>query len=184
MEEIKIEKEKTILIVWDVINILVNSIYNKEEFINSTKEVIEFARKNNIPVVYTKIKQYPKGFEPKNISNMKWKSSTWKEGDFDLYIKPEDNELIIEKNTWSIFVGTNFELLLRNRNINNIIFTGIATEIGIETSARHAFALGFTPIIIEDAVSSSNKEGHNRSIENMKNLFITVKAKNLENIIK
>ena len=92
----------------------------------------------------------------------------------DLTIEPEGNDIVIPKNTASIFVGTNFELLLRNAGITAIVFTGIATEYGVESSARDASNRGFFPVIISDAVSSFDKEGHARSLENLKNMMIVL----------
>ncbi|MEM2056589.1 MAG: isochorismatase family protein, partial [Thermoplasmatales archaeon] len=48
---------------------------------------------------------------------------------------------------------------------------GIATEIGVETSVRHAQNLGFIPIVIKDAVSSRDKDAHERSLKNMSALL-------------
>ncbi len=62
--------------------------------------------------------------------------------------------------------------MMKNRNIKTIIFTGIATEIGVESSARDASNRGFYPVIVEDCVSSMDKDAHNRSLENMKKMFI------------
>lgn len=101
---------------------------------------------------------------------MQWRGG-FKPEDMELVVKPQEGDLVIDKNTWSIFVGTNFELLLRNSGRSTVVFTGIATEIGVETSARHAYALGFIPVIVSDAVSSGNREAHERSLQNMRAFF-------------
>jgi len=62
--------------------------------------------------------------------------------------------------------------MLRNRGITMIIFTGIATEIGIESSARDASNRGFYPVVVSDCVSSMDREAHERSLKNMHKLFI------------
>ncbi|NON63325.1 isochorismatase family cysteine hydrolase, partial [Acidianus sp. RZ1] len=79
----------------------------------------------------------------------------------------------------SIFVGTNFELMLRNIGINTIVFTGIATDIGVETSVRHAQALGFLPVVAKQAVSSGDKAAHERSLENLKRLMLVLDNKEI-----
>ena len=58
-------------------------------------------------------------------------------------IEPKKGDVVLEKSFASIFLGTNFEFMLRNRAITTIIFTGIATEMGIESSARDASNRGF-----------------------------------------
>jgi Amidases related to nicotinamidase len=81
-------------------------------------------------------------------------------------------------------VGTNVELMLRNAGIRTVVFTGIATEVGVETSARHAFALGFFPVIVRDAVSSYDREAHERSLVNLAKFFPVITSKELTNYWK
>ena len=87
-------------------------------------------------------------------------------------VKPESGDVVIEKSTASIFLGTNFEFMLRNRNISTVLFTGLTTEIGVESSARDASNRGFYPVVVSDCVSSLDKEAHDRSLQNMARLFI------------
>jgi nicotinamidase-related amidase len=98
---------------------------------------------------------------------------------FDLAVRPQEGDTILNKNTASIFVGTNFELQVRNANLSTIIFSGIATEIGIESSARDALNRGFFPVVVTDAVSSSDREAHTRSLQNLKNMMILLTSTDL-----
>ena len=86
---------------------------------------------------------------------------------------------ILEKSTASIFIGTNFEYMMRNRNITTLIFTGIATEMGIESSARDASNRGFYPVVVSDCVSSLDNNAHERSLKTMAKLFIVEPASNI-----
>jgi nicotinamidase-related amidase len=83
---------------------------------------------------------------------------------------------------FSSVVDTGFERMLRNAGIITIVFTGIATEFGIESSARDAFNRGFYSVVVSDCVSSPDKDGHNRSLENMKNLITIINSKEIENV--
>ena len=94
-------------------------------------------------------------------------------------IRPEQTDMVLEKSTASIFIGTNFEYMMRNRNITTIIFAGIATEMGIESSARDASNRGFYPVVVSDCVSSSDKESHERALKTMSKLFIVEAANNI-----
>ena len=58
-----VEPEHTCLVVWDVQNALVNSIFNREQFLKSLRSLIEAARKNNVLIVYTKITPLPASVE-------------------------------------------------------------------------------------------------------------------------
>ncbi|AAK41433.1 cysteine hydrolase [Saccharolobus solfataricus] len=173
-EEIKrlVNKNNSVLVVWDVQEGLVNSIFNKNEFIAKLKELIESARKYNVPIVYTMITPYPERFQPRI-------RRSFNPGDIYKEVYPKEGDVILRKNTPSIFVGTNFELMLRNAGIYSIVFTGIATDIGVETSARHAQALGFIPIVAKEAVSSADKEAHERSLLNMQRLMLVLTNKEI-----
>ena len=50
--------------------------------------------------------------------------------------REEEEEMVITKHTASIFIGTDFERMIRNAGITTIIFSGIATELGVESSTR------------------------------------------------
>ena len=95
-----------------------------------------------------------------------------KEREIPEMVQPNHTDIVLEKSTASIFMGTNFEYMMRNRNINTLIFTGIATEMGIESSARDASNRGFYPVVVSDCVSSLDKDAHEWSLKTMSKLFI------------
>ncbi len=177
-----IKKNESALIVWDVQEMLVSRIFNKEEFLSITANMISFAREHSIPVFYTKITPLPEKFE----SPLRKASGRagFNPGEIQKEVFPEKTDVVLNKNTPSIFVGTNFEMMMRNAGITTLLFAGISTEIGVESSARHAQTLGFLPVIIEDAVSSGDKESHERSLKNMSKMMPVMKSENLKNILK
>jgi nicotinamidase-related amidase len=82
----------------------------------------------------------------------------------------------------SIFIGTDFERNDKKSEHNNIIFTGISTEGGIESSARDALNRDFYPVIVSDAVSSSDKDAHTRSLQNMERFLTVISSNELASI--
>ncbi len=166
-----LDKSHTALIVWDVQNMLVNSIFNKEEFLNNVNALISKARDAKIPIIYTKITPLPKKFQPKPSLASNRSFEGMPKDALELAVKPSENEVVINKNTASLFIGTNAEMLLRNAGIESLIFTGIATEYGVESSAREAVNRGFYVVVASDAVSSQDKEAHERSLLNMQRLI-------------
>ena len=192
IEEI-VDPSHTALVVWDVQNMLVNRIFNKEEFTSNISLVIGLARKATVPIFFTRIQVLPMRFESpsriytfnrqafyKNLGFDRMKQPT--EEDISLAIKPLQSEIVIDKHTASIFIDTSFEYMLRNAGIITVVFTGIATEFGIESSARDAFNRGLYSVVVSDCVSSPDKDGHNRSLENMKNLITIINSKEIENL--
>lgn len=196
IEEI-IDPSRTALVVWDVQNILVNRIFNRDEFTNNLNFVISLARTANVPIFFTRIQILPKRFESParlyTLSKLGFDrtSQTVTKEDFDFAVKPiqlrqqqqqqQEEEIVIDKHTASIFVDTAFERMLRNAGITTVVFTGIATEFGIESSARDASNRGFYSVVISDCVSSPDRNAHERSIENMRKLITIMTSKDVEN---
>ncbi|XNM65097.1 hydrolase [Escherichia coli] len=75
-----------------------------------------------------------------------------------------DSDIEVTKRQWGAFYGTDFEMQLRRRGIDTIILCGISTNIGVESTARNAWELGFNLIIAEDACSASSAEQHQSSM--------------------
>jgi len=67
--------------------------------------------------------------------------------------------VVITKRNWSAFHGTELDLQLRRRGIKTMILGGIATNFGVESTARDAWQHGYEVIIAEDASSSSGGAG-------------------------
>jgi nicotinamidase-related amidase len=65
--------------------------------------------------------------------------------------------MVITKHTASIFIGTDFERIIRNAGITTIVFTGISPELRVESSARDAQNRDVYLVIVSDTVSSSAK---------------------------
>ena len=194
IEEI-IDPSRTALVVWDVQNMLVNRIFNRDEFTNNLNFVINLARRANVPIFFTRIQILPKRFESParlyTLSKLGFDrtSQTVTKEDFDFAVKPiqlrqqqqREEEIVIDKHTASVFVDTAFERMLRNAGIITVVFTGIATEFGIESSARDASNRGFYSVVISDCVSSPDRNAHERSIENMRKLITIMTSKDVEN---
>src|ERR671932_234992 len=188
IEEI-LDPSHTALVVCDVQHGTTKVIFNKEEFSMNLNFVVELARKSkNIPIFFTPIQMLPKRFESSAIIYILGKLGfdrlfeQFTAEDMDFTIKPKQDEIVLNKHTASIFIDTGFERMLRNAGTITVVFTGISTEGGVESSARDAFNRGFYSVVVSDCMSSPSKEGHDRSLENMKNLITIINSKELENI--
>nr|WP_321984612.1 hydrolase [uncultured Lichenicoccus sp.] len=73
-------------------------------------------------------------------------------------------DLLVTKRQWGAFTGTELDLLLRRRRIGGVVIGGIATNFGVESTARHAWELGYNVVIAEDACSSVSAEAHSFAI--------------------
>ena len=177
------------LVVWDVQAGLVSRIFNREEFLGNLKGLVEGLR-TKMPIVYTLITPPPREFgsawntyammrrfNVKEIGKLpNFMAPGSKEREIPEAVKPAEGDVLLDKPTASIFVGTNFENMMRSRGITTVIFSGIATELGVESSARDASNRGFYPVVVSDCVSSMDREAHERSLRNLEKVVIVTRS--------
>jgi nicotinamidase-related amidase len=75
-------------------------------------------------------------------------------------LTPEADDILVTKRQWGAFYGTGLDLQLRRRGIKTIVLAGIATNIGVESTARDAYERGYHQVIVEDACSAMSAEMH------------------------
>ena len=80
-------------------------------------------------------------------------------------LTPRPSEAIFDKLAMSAFEGTPLAFALRDCGIGAVAIAGIAMEIGIEPTARHAADLGILPVVIADACGAGHAEAAQRSCE-------------------
>ncbi|KAJ6110135.1 Isochorismatase-like protein [Penicillium sp. IBT 16267x] len=81
---------------------------------------------------------------------------------------PFANEPVIDKPGRSAFAHTDFELLLRNKGIKNLIITGVTTDVCVSSTMREANDRGFDCVVLEDGTSAADPALHNSTIESVK----------------
>lgn len=80
-------------------------------------------------------------------------------------LQPLRSEAVLDKVTMSAFEGTPLAGVLRDCGVTAVAFAGVAMEVGIEPSVRHAADLGFIPIVVADACGYGNQAAAARSLE-------------------
>jgi nicotinamidase-related amidase len=188
-----VDPSHTALVVWDVQNLLVERIFNREAFLKDSKSLLDKTRKSQIPIIYTKITPLPREYEspfrtymfmkrfgvddPEKVPQFLIPGTP--EAEIHPEIFPQKGDLVLDKHTASIFIGTHFEQMMRVKGIQTIIFTGITTEIGIASSARDSANRGFYTIVVEDCVSSPDKEMHEYALKVLKHVCIVSSSEDL-----
>lgn len=87
-------------------------------------------------------------------------------------LRPESDDLLIRKPRYSGFVGTDLDSILRTAGIRFLFFTGIATNVCVESTARDAFFGEYWPILIEDAMNHTGPDFcRDATLWNCENLF-------------
>lgn len=75
------------------------------------------------------------------------------------------DDILIVKRQWGAFHGTELDLQLRRRGVKTIVLGGVATNFGVESTARQAWEHGYDLVVVEDAAASLSAEMHAFSIE-------------------
>lgn len=83
----------------------------------------------------------------------------------EIHLQPGD--IVVAKRQWGAFYGTDLEQQLWRRRVQTIILGGIATNFGVESTARAAFDRGYEIVFAEDAMTSVSAEVHNFAIANI-----------------
>lgn len=72
----------------------------------------------------------------------------------------KEDDILVEKKQWGAFYGTQLDQALRRRGVKTIVMAGIATNFGVESTAREGFDLGYSVVFAEDAMSGMSTEMH------------------------
>jgi nicotinamidase-related amidase len=86
----------------------------------------------------------------------------WAELIPELNQQPQDHP--VTKRTWGAFTGTGLDQHLKELGITQLFIAGISTSIGVESTARQAYELGFNVVVAIDAVTDMNPDAHANSV--------------------
>jgi len=80
----------------------------------------------------------------------------------ELNQQPSDH--LVTKRTWGAFTNTDLEAYLRQQGVTQVVLVGVATSIGVESTARYAHEYGYHVVLVEDAMTDLDAEAHAQSL--------------------
>jgi nicotinamidase-related amidase len=80
----------------------------------------------------------------------------------ELGAQPGDHR--ITKRRWGAFTETSLAEYLQQRGVTQVFLTGVATSIGVESTARFAHEHGFHVVLVTDAMTDSDQDAHDHSV--------------------
>jgi biuret amidohydrolase len=170
------------LIVYDMQVGILEQVAERDTVIQNVREVLEAARAARVRTYFTRHVTLP--VELMGVAQLRmWRA--WQRVDrleevrspflpdapqtqLVPELEPNEREAVIDKLTLSAFAGTPLELALRGAGVEAVAIVGVATEIGIEPTVRHAGDLGFISVVVTDACAAGNAEAGARSIESLR----------------
>jgi NAD(P)-dependent dehydrogenase (short-subunit alcohol dehydrogenase family)/nicotinamidase-related amidase len=87
--------------------------------------------------------------------------------DFPAELDQSPGDIVITKRQWGAFHGTELDLQLRRRGIKTIVLGGIATNMGVESTARQAWEHGYEIVFVKEAISSVDASLHQFAMESI-----------------
>jgi ureidoacrylate peracid hydrolase len=139
-------------------------------------DLVAAARGRGVPVFWTKANYDPDRLPEGMLVKQREKSTeiccgtgSW---GHDFYgVTAVRGEPIIEKSSYSAFVGTDVEQQLRGRGIRTVVFAGVQTNVCVESSLRDAVCRGFYAVLASDCVASHTAPLHDATLNNVRFLF-------------
>ena len=84
--------------------------------------------------------------------------------DFVPELDQQPGDLVVTKRTWGAFAHTDLEAQLGSRGVTQVVIAGVATSVGVESTARQAYELGLNVTLATDAMTDSRPEAHSHSV--------------------
>lgn len=200
-ESIEIDLHRTAVIVVDMQNAFVSKggmfdtfgwdISAARGVIENNKKIIDATREAGCKIVFTKMSydpdysnsggpESPNWYREVGLVMMRKEPKFWgkfvTEGSWDeeickdLEIHPGD--IVIRKQRYSGFAGTNLDVVLKTYNIKYCIYTGVATNVCVESTLRDGYFLDYWPIMVSDAIDNAGPPmTQEATLWNVENLF-------------
>jgi nicotinamidase-related amidase len=170
MHELTLDAKTTALMLIDLQHAIVGRAlapHSATDVVNKCRALAEIFRQKGATVVYVRVDlanmQTPIADQPSRDPNAPPPPATASQ------LVPEagyqTGDILITKRYWGAFGGTDLQEHLRQRGIRTIVLGGIATNFGVESTARSAAELGFSVVLIEDAMTSMSAEAHRFAVE-------------------
>jgi nicotinamidase-related amidase len=138
------------------------TVHPAGEIISRTAQLARAFRERGLPVVLVNVSGMAPGRTDAGLPKFSFPPD-WTEFVPELEQRPDD--YIVTKQRWGAFLGTALDEYLRQRGVTQIVFTGVATSIGVESTARSAYDLGYNVVLVVDAMTDRDADAHRNSVE-------------------
>ncbi|AYG02297.1 cysteine hydrolase family protein [Gryllotalpicola protaetiae] len=148
------------------------------------QKLIDAARAAQLPVIFIqtlhdKTNDSPQWLNRHGEPGKKRSSITCRTGSWgaDFYeVAPQPDEIVVNKYRYSAFAGTNLQIVLKTLGVESLLFTGVATEVCVESSLRDGLFAEYYVSLVEDCAASYDTDAHAASVRGVERNFGTVVA--------
>ena len=97
-------------------------------------------------------------------------ADSW-EGDFYGDVRPKPGDPVVSKHRFNAFRNTDLDTILRANGIRTLVFTGVATNVCVETTARDGFMHDYYIVMLDDGCATYADEDHQATLRNIDRYF-------------
>ena len=154
---------KTALIVIDLQKGIVAypTVHPAAEIVKQASTLADTFRRHGLPIVLVNVTGGAPG-RTEQARNLGELPADWAELVPELNQQPTDHA--VTKRTWGAFTHTGLDEHLKKLGITQVVIVGVATSIGVESTARYAHENGFNVTLAVDAMTDMNADAHTNSI--------------------
>jgi len=170
-----ISSKNIALLVLDMQDFFLNSkshayIPSSPWILRPISNFINFFSQNDLPMIFTR---HISTMNKKDIMNKWWKDTILENNEYSLISNKINTYrgIIIKKNHYSAFYLTELERILKEKEVDQIIITGVFTNLCCETTARAAFMRNFKVFFAIDGTATYNEDLHLSSLKNLSHGF-------------
>jgi nicotinamidase-related amidase len=170
--------EKLALVVYDMQVGVLSQLPDADAIVANVVEVLEAARAGGYPIFFLRHMFLPNRL--KGIFALRM-AMAWQRVDSPAQLKefllrdspefalidemgPRADEAVLDKTTMSAFEGTPLASALRDLGTTAFAIVGVALEVGVEPTVRHATDLGLIPVVVSDACGGRDQEAMDRAL--------------------
>jgi len=176
-----VDPKRTALLLWDMENAIAPNAFNYQDILTHLKMLSVLAREIGVRVFYSQqigfdllkeeagvwVRVRMKRAKATDPNELLKEKENPHDRDIVDALKPESKDIVFQKRRPDGFVGTDFDLMLRSNGVRTILIGGVATEGGVEGTARSARNLGYDIVVLKDCVGSRNRELHELALKLM-----------------
>jgi nicotinamidase-related amidase len=150
------------LIVIDLQKGIVGLAHSSAEIIDRSAQLARAFRQRNLPVILVNVIGAPAGRTDSGPRNFAFPPDF---ADLVPALDQQSSDILISKQCTGAFTGTTLDQALRNRGVTQVFITGISTSVGVESTARTAYDLGYNVVLVTDAMTDRDPDAHLNRIE-------------------
>jgi nicotinamidase-related amidase len=139
------------------------TVHPAAEIVGRAARLARAFRERGLPVVLVNVTGIAPGRTDAGRPNISSFPPDW--ADLAPELEPQPGDNLVSKQRWGAFIGTSLDEHLRQRGVTQIVLAGVATSIGVESTARSAHDHGYNVALVIDAMTDRDADAHKYSVE-------------------